>query len=476
MFGEPRLRPIDRPTERTRLAATANAERADTRAAQRFAWARAAAMAAQMQGGSFLHRLRTLQTTGLAPEGLMPSEVQLRRLKERWQRGERSVGDYLDRPRAGHPPVHRAAPKMKIFRQEILKARAASPSAANQVLEQVVATRGWGAPSPSTTRRIVADIGFHALVAARHGSRAAELDATPVGHIPREYTHFRWNVDETQLPIWCKFFCPELKAYRSFRPWLIVVRDHASSVVVGWYVVNPVGNVRPDVTPTLGYSQFDVMAALLTAASRDLAPPSSQPFAGAMPTRIRWDNHSTHKALEDQWRKENKSGPDIEYSPPRRPINNGAAERTIGVLKHLFRSCPWHIATIHPADVENFEVRTSPGRARTVQAAAGTGRLPRHEILSPDALPDYDTVVRIVDTAVATYNDSRYRKSRLTRADEFRRLKRHTQRSGDDFIRLLPPRWPRSPVKGCRAHIEKGVSWSPRITPKSTSAPRSPRW
>jgi hypothetical protein len=180
------------------------------------------------------------------------------------------------------------------------------------------------------------------------------------------------------------------------------------------------------------------MAALLTAASRDLAPSSCQPFAGAMPTRIRWDNHSTHKALDLQWNETKKCGPDIEYSPPRRPINNGAAERTIGVLKHLFKSCPWHIHTIHPADVENIEVRTSPGRARTVQAAAGTGRLPRHQILPPHALPDYETVVQIVDAAVTTYNTSRYRKSRLTRADEFRRLKRHVQRSGDDFIRLLP--------------------------------------
>jgi hypothetical protein len=205
-----------------------------------------------MTGGSFLHRLRTLQAAGLTPTGAMPSEVQLRRLKDRWEQGERSIGDYLDRPRSGRPPLHRAGPQMAVFRREILKTRATSPGAARQIVEEAAATRGWATPSASTARRIVADIGFHAMVAARHGSRAAELDATPVGHIPREYTHFRWNVDETQLPIWAKFFCPELKAYRSFRPWLIVVRDHASSVVVGWYVVNPVGNVRPDVPPRWG--------------------------------------------------------------------------------------------------------------------------------------------------------------------------------------------------------------------------------
>jgi len=294
---------------------------------------------------------------------------------------------------------------------------------------------------------VLSDIGFHALVAARHGSRAAELDATPVGHIPRRHSHFRWSVDEAMLPIWAKYFCPELKAYRSFRPWLVVVRDHASSVVVGWFVVNPVGHVRPDVTPRLGFSADDVMAALLTAASRELAPASCRPFAGCTPDRIRWDNHSTHRSLELAWKDRRGSVPDLEFveAPPvehvpvRRPINNGAVERTNGVLKHLFRSCPWHVSKVHPVDVENLEVREGSGRARTLHAAGSTERLPRHELVQPDDLPSHAMIVQLVEAAVLRHNNSPFRKSRLTRADEFRRLKLHGGRSGDDLIRLLAP-------------------------------------
>ncbi|MBY0491040.1 MAG: hypothetical protein K2R93_14450 [Gemmatimonadaceae bacterium] len=437
---------MNRPTDANREEQTAVAVQADERARARWQWARAIAVASQTARGSIRARLSDLQAIGIAPAGPIPSPAQVRRLKAAWDAGHREPHAYLDKPRTGRPRFHRDQVKAQAFRSAILQAQAVAPQAATMVVAETAAQRGWAQPSPSTVRRLLADVGYRQLVAARHGSRAAELDASVTGHLPRENTHYRWCIDEGMLPLWARYFCPIARGFRSYRPWVVVVRDHTSSIIVGWYLVNPVGNGRPDRDPRLGFDADDVMAALITAASADVAPPSCRPFAGASPNVIRWDNHSTHRLLERSWADYRGAAPAIEEAEPprhervpvRRPINNGAAERTIGILKSHLATTPSHMDRVHPADMANLEVREGPPRARTMVAAHGPERLTRHRIVEAEELPDHAAVFDLVDAAVTQYNGSRYQKGRLTRADAFLRHRSSTARSGQMLLRLLP--------------------------------------
>lgn len=440
MLGtEPKLRPIDRPTVAARREKTIRVENDLARATNRLAWARAVVLAMRDSGEPRYKRLRELQEIGVAPAGPIPSRATLARLRARWEGGQRQVEDYLDAKRTGRKAVHRDAERAKVYRSAVLSARSVSPSVAHAAMCTAARARGWQAPSATTARRVLADIGHLTLVAARHGSRAAELDAIPTGVVPRQHTHDRWCLDEAVLPIWARYFDPLARGFRSYRPWVVLVRDHASSVIVGWYLVNPVGPVRPDREPSFGFSVSDVTAALISAASRDVAPPSCSKFAGFAPLAIRWDNHTTHLSLEKQWSERHPGLRtfETERGPVRRPINNGAAERTIGILKHLLRNSPWHVDTIRPRDMENVEVREGPARARSLMASHTTERLARHQIVEPDMLPEHDEVFRFVDEAVARYNAATFRKGRLRRSDEYTRRLPRDSRSGTELIRLL---------------------------------------
>ncbi|MBY0491053.1 MAG: hypothetical protein K2R93_14520 [Gemmatimonadaceae bacterium] len=460
MLGtEPKLHPIDRPTKAARTERTVREANALARATSRLAWARAVALAMQSGETPRYQRLHELQAMGVAPAGPIPSPATLARLRSRWEAGAQRLEDYFDHPRTGRPALHRDAEHAAVYRRTVLAARATAPAVAHALMCQAATARGWTSPSATTARRVLADIGHMPLVAARHGSRAAELDAMPTGVVPRGHTHDRWCVDEAMLPIWARFYDPFCRGFRSYRPWIVIVRDHASSVIVGWYVVNPVGPVRPDREPSFGFSSLDVTAALIAAASRDVAPPSCVAFAGAAPLAIRWDNHATHISLEKQWSTQQPGLRtfETERGPVRRPINNGAAERSIGVVKHLLQKSPWHVDAVRPRDAENIEVREGPGRARSLMAAHTTERLARRVLVSPEDLPNHEDVARLVDDEIARYNKSTFRKGRLRRSDVFASRASRSPRPGTELIRLLELQTATVSREGVRCRHDDGV-------------------
>lgn len=89
--------------------------------------------------------------------------------------GHRTIEDYWDAQRTGH----RDAVHAKVYRRLVRETRATSPAIACAVMREATIARGWRTPSVTTASRILADIGHPVLVAAREGSRAAELDAIP---------------------------------------------------------------------------------------------------------------------------------------------------------------------------------------------------------------------------------------------------------------------------------------------------------
>lgn len=311
-------------------------------------------------------------------------------------------------------------------------------------------------------RRVLAAIGAPALSAARHGSRAAELDAFPrVGTYPTRWLHDLWNLDEGDPRYWAKAFCPVREKWVSVRPPAILIRDHRSGLLIGRWLADPSRRIDDAAgrCMTTGFDRDDVLAALLSAAVKDFAIPELREFVGALPSRLRWDNARAHKALDADLfdvpgrfvRDTGSDEPDDEpvettdgelsalpsdYIPVRRPDRNGPIERVMSMMKRWMVGHAGHVDEVIPVD--RLEPGEDLGRDRSMVATSTTKRQPRLTPVPVRALPTIDDLRMALDQALVRYGtEHKLRRHGMTPRAAARRFMPPHYRRGDDLVRML---------------------------------------
>jgi hypothetical protein len=424
------------------------------------------------------------------PLGPVPSVERMRQLAARYRDGARSSADYRDdlSPRG---PRARCVPQAVVDTTERLAKQHGTGDLkhlAGLVNKEEGLTDG-AALSPWRLRRVLEKIGRHRIVAARHGSRAAELDVMPRGTFPSSEFHEYWFLDEGDTNYYAGAVCRITNQLVSVRPSVIVVREHCAGAILAAVVVDPTRRIdkKRNRSFTSGFDAADVHAALLTAACAELAPPELQEFAGTLCRHLRWDNAQAHKSLEQSLfvdgrlkRAEGVSHPDDEPDaqgdgtarataagdvvgravltnedeslppfegpdgegmrarriPKRRPDRNGPVERIMSVVKRWLVGHHGHVDEVYPVD------RVVPGedlgRERAVVATANAGRQPRVEPVPVRTLPTIEELQRAVDAVRREYNTEHVlKRNGLTPVGAARQRPPRARRRSDDLVRLL---------------------------------------
>jgi transposase InsO family protein len=267
--------------------------------------------------------------------------------------------------------------------------------------------------------------------AARHGSRAGEIDGLPHGRIATQFVHDVWCLDELTFPVWIRVPSAERAAWTSVLTDIVIIVDVRSTAVVGWHIVDPVGRVDEHGVQLAGGARVDdVFAALLSAAFTELAPDSTAQFAGFLPAVLRWDNHQAHKALAERLRQA-EIGIDPFFIRKRRAISNSPVENRVGTLKRWTKGIKGHVDRHLPTDQVKNDAAVDQVRDRTRLAGSTSERRTERLPLDPCDLMD-------VAEARIAFND-------IVRRYNFEHINRvFNQTAAQRFFRYLQPRHPRN--------------------------------
>lgn len=311
--------------------------------------------------------------------------------------------------------------------------------------------------SPWHLRRVLASIGQPAIIAARHGSRAAQMDGFARSTYPTRHTHDLWLLDEADTRYRAKGFCRVREDWYAMRPPVILVRDHRSGAFVGYWVADPSRRIdkATGLCMTSGFDADDVLAALLSAAVPELAHPLLREYAGALPRKLRWDNASAHRALEGKLlqvaeRFARDTGTDdpaddddaetvglpISRIPVGRPDLNGGAERGVGLVKRWIIGRPGHVDEMIPVD--EIAPGEDLGRDRSLGATSTRGRAPRLDPVPVRALLEIDQLRDHIAETLARYNAEHHlRRNGMTPRAAAKKFMPPRHRRGDDLIRMM---------------------------------------
>ena len=265
------------------------------------------------------------------------------------------------------------------------------------------------------------------------------FDGVPHATVAAAATHDVWALDEYTIPVLFRQWDLKEKKWVSAQADAVIIVDVCSGAIVGVYVADPGRRLDEDgLQMRSGFDRDDVLAALLSAASPQLADDATREFSGYLPRRLRWDNAQAHKSLE-RWLKNQGLEIDARRIPKRRAISNGAAERRVGISKSWFADMRGHVDEYVATDrIDNAAAADLAGH-RT-NAAGGTGdRAPRRIPILPEQLMTLDElreeVSRIVRLYCSTHVNSR---TGVTAADRYHQmLPSNMPHEGKALVRAL---------------------------------------
>ena len=381
------------------------------RATHRFHVARfAATMGRESSNAARQAAVVRAMEAGIFPRGPVLSRERIRLLVQQWDRGDRSIAQYMDgRRRSGVRPTVIAERLMDVVDQAVLAQRGATGGAIRQRMLEVaeVERQTTGAllrvPSLKRVRQLIAAMGVAQMSAARHGAAAAEIDGLPHSTVPASTVHEVHTLDEFTMRRYAAMWDPthpDGPRFVSFKPEVVFIIEHVTRACVGFWVIDPSRRLDPATKrPKLsGFDQDDVLAALLSVAFPPVATAATRQFAGYLPTVLRWDNAKAHTALAKRL---TDAGFVVPEFPTYRPINRGLVERAIGTIKRWCDATrlPGHEDRYIPAD----RVQTD-GDVAQAEAAATQTRRPTRTVIPVDQLPRIAEIREELELVVRRYN------------------------------------------------------------------------
>lgn len=376
---------------------------------------------------------------GLIPGGGKPSLSNVKRLQRRFEAGEQSVLDYFDAPRTGRHEKPLNGPFERHVAQALDEGSDKSARELHRECKEIAQARGLKAPTLYAVNKRVRRGYRLKRAAARHGSRAGEIDGLPHGRVLARAVHDVWSLDELEFPVWVRVAFRN--AWVSVLCMIVLIIDHRSTAVVGWHLVDPEGRLDEDGEQLNGAArEEDVLAALLSAASLDLAPDSCVDFAGHLPLNLRWDNHKAHHSLAKKLH-DFGVNVDVHFIRKRRAISNGAAENRVGTLKRWTKGIRGHVDRYIPTDQVKNEAAANQSMNRTA-LSGGTGdrRTERRPIRPADLMDVYELRDEF-NRIVRRYNYEHVNRVFNATANDlyFRNLPPHLPRNGLDLLAVIEP-------------------------------------
>jgi transposase InsO family protein len=429
-FGAPQPRDVSQ--------ASRQARRRKERAQRRFQIAKAAASHSGSMASAYRFIERAVES-GLIPAPV-PSEANVRALSQRWKEGEQSVADYLDNDRKGRPRFVLPGKLEKLISDTVKAGRKVNARRLAKTLSTIAAAEGLPAPTYYQVHRRIAEEGRLVRAAARHGSRAGEIDGMPQARIVTRAPHDTWAIDELTVPVWARAYVDQ--RWVSILCDVVLVVDVFSSVVVGYHLVDPTRRLNEFGVPMRqGFDSSDVMAALYAASCRELGSDATREFAGYLPDRIRWDNAQAHKTVRKVLTA-TAVGIDVQPIRKRRAASNGAVERPIGVLKPWCDGLRGFVDDYLPLDQITSRSKADQPTVRSKLTGYTPHRGSRRQPIQPEHLLSVDELRVEFDRVVRDYNFVHRNRARghTTGLQRYMRGLTHNRpRRGHDMILTIEP-------------------------------------
>jgi transposase InsO family protein len=411
------------------------------RAQRRFEIARAAAGLT----GPYRQRQRQIQqliNVGTLPPGAFPSKETIRRLAAKWSAGQQELSDYWDDDGRSGRPANRFP---KELRESLTTAIRTGKSARSATFSLAALANAIGVEPPNyyMVHREYESAGRLLRAAARHGSRAAEIDASAHARVPTRYPHDVWALDELTAPVYTRQWCEVKQRFVSVRSDVVLIVDVCSGAVVGYHVVDPSRRIDENgIRLEEGYDTTDVLAALVSAASPDLAPDSTRAFAGYLPHRLRWDNAQQHKSLAGWIKEDTVIDLDVRRIPKRRAVSNGSAENRVRTMKAMCAGMRGHADEYLPLDRIKSDATANPPGHRTAMAGGTSERVTKTIPIDPAMLMSVEEFRVEFNRIVRDYNFNRpHALYKETPANRYHRSKAPQRvRNGVDLVLALPTR------------------------------------
>lgn len=437
---EDRITAFGAPTRSELADRNDRARRRDLAARQRYTIAKTVANLP----GSLREKRKFLEMSiaaGTLDIGSAPAPATIKAAEERWNAGGQSIEDYYDAFRSGRPREVLPTVIEREIQAVLQSGRAVNASDLTARLTSLALEHGVKGPTYRQIHGRFSKAGRLIRSAARHGSRAGEIDGFPHARVVTRFSHDTWALDELTVPVYVGLYYPPLQTVVSVLCDVVLIIDVCSTACVGYHLADPSRRMDENGLPMLsGFDSDDVLAALLSASNPELATDATQAFAGYLPDRLRWDNAQAHKTVRAML-DETQIGIDIRPIRKRRPASNGAVERRVGILKQHCQGMLGHVDDYLPTDRVGDESADLP-RQRTVAAGYTGERETRRIPIDPEQLMTVDELRGEFDKVVYRYNFERaHRIHRLTPIDKYQRdRKPRRPRRGIDLVRAMEPK------------------------------------
>lgn len=320
----------------------------------------------------------------------------LKKAEEIEERGEDlSLFHFLEKSPPGRAPEPIDPELEEFMDRQIIDGSALYATDLHEAVEKKAEELGVDSPSLDQVRRYIDDFPMPERLAGKYGRRAAYIDAMPRSTLPADASHQMWLLDETPAPVNVREADPDTAQLVPVRPWIIILMEVFSRVILSFFVVPPFKYGR---TPT--YTSDDILGTLLGGAFEDLAPDVCRPFAGYLPKEMRWDKHKTHEKLADALRALH-----INVVDPvgEMPMRQGRIERINKTVKSLCRDLRGHVDTYLPVHKELL--KEAPEKARTRAAGSATYREKRKQLIAVEDLYTVEEFSEQFGERVALYQD-----------------------------------------------------------------------
>lgn len=267
----------------------------------------------------------------LRGEGPAPSRVTLSRWHQRWVKGDRQPGALIDLPSTGRPAEHIHA---HLERYLLRVARSRPTRGPKKLHEDAAAFVAHSErlsrddlPTRDRIRRWRNSRPVKERLLASYGTRAARAHAETKRTYPTERPNQLWQADETSIPVWARGFDKTLKTWFLAVVWAVVVRDHFSRAVLGWWVKDP----TPENPFHSQFTAAEVLGVIAGAAIPELAHPAVRHLVRGDPEKVIVDGSGAMGAAKRELDKYGFGKHSMPYSPWQ---NGGIENRFLTLKKH----------------------------------------------------------------------------------------------------------------------------------------------
>lgn len=341
-----------------------------------------------------------------------------------------TVEDCRPRKKSGRPPMELHPDLLEYWEDQILWDWYFSVASLIRDVQGWAEKNGYEVPSEAHLRARYDRTDVAKISAARHGRRAARMDAVPHSAVPTDFTHEVWTLDEKDSPVAIQYFHPRLKRLVSVYPKLILMADNHSRVILSFHVAEPF----KDGSDAVGVTEAEVTGTFFSACIPELASQGCRPFSGFLPHTVRLDKAGAHNDLKGMTK---KHGLDVPKLPGASPPNRGSIERVIGSVAGLLDGFKGHENKWVPMD----RVDEAEAAKREAGALRKNRRFPRR---SPIAVGDLMTMKEYSAALADRFEEYNLRHHRMIGCSPdvsyFQQLDRSVLRLGRDAISMLKPR------------------------------------